>query len=86
MVSEQFAHEYWGGPVNALGKQIRGGPKDEWREVMSVVENVHQDGVDKEAPASVYLPMLTVSFGDDYASRDVAFAIRSSRAGSEGSW
>ena len=83
MVSEQFAHQYWGGPRNALGKQIRGGPKDEWHEIVGVVEDVHQDGVDKEAPASVYLPILTILFGGDYASRDVAFVIRSSRAGSE---
>ena len=84
MVSEQFAHQYWGGPRNVLGKQIRGGPKDEWHEIVGVVEDVHQDGVDKEAPASVYLPILTILFGGDYASRDVAFVIRSSRAGSEG--
>jgi len=85
MVSEQFAREHWGGrPLSALGKQIRGGPKDEWHEIVGVVENVHQDGVDKEALASVYLPILTLSFGGDYASRDAAFVIRSSRAGSEG--
>jgi ABC-type antimicrobial peptide transport system permease subunit len=49
------------------------------------VADVHQDGVDKEAPASVYLPIMATFFGGDYVSRDVAFVFRSSRAGSAGS-
>ena len=84
MVSEKFARDYWHDPSSAIGKQIGGGPKNPWREVVGVVGDVHQDGVDKEAPASVYLPVLASFFGGDYVSRDVAFAIRSPRASSEG--
>jgi predicted permease len=84
MVSEQFARDYWHDPSSAIGKQIGGGPKSPWREVVGVVGDLHQNGVDKEAPASVYLPVLASFFGGDYVSRDVAFIIRSPRAGSEG--
>src|SRR5260370_42499851 len=44
---------------SALGKQIRVSPKDNWREIVGVVGDVHDDGVDKEAPSSVYWPILT---------------------------
>ena len=84
MVSEKFARDYWHDSLSAIGKQIGGGPKNPWREVVGVVGDVHQDGVDKEAPASVYLPVLATFFGGDYVSRDVAFAFRSPRAGSAG--
>ena len=84
MVSEKFARDYWHDPSSAIGKQIGGGPKNPWREIVGVVGDVYQDGVDKEAPASVYLPVLASFFGGDYVSRDVAFSIRSPRAASEG--
>lgn len=84
MVSEKFARDFWHDPSSAIGKQIGGGPKNPWREVVGVVGDVHQDGVDKEAPASVYLPALVSFFGGDYVSRDVTFALRSPRAASAG--
>jgi predicted permease len=87
IVSEKFAREYWGDPSNALGKQIREGPKGDWREVVGVVGDVYQNGVDKEAPTSVYWPILVARFKgsqDVLAQRDVSFAIRSPRASSEG--
>jgi predicted permease len=84
MVSEKFARDFWRDPSSAIGKQIGGGPKNPWREIVGVVGDVRQDGVDKEAPASVYLPVLASFFGGDYVSRDVAFAIRSPRAASAG--
>ena len=87
MVSEKLARKYWTDPISALGKQIRTTPNDEWREVVGVVGDVHQDGVDKEVPTSVYWPILITHLGADvdvYVSRNVAFTIRSPRAGSEG--
>lgn len=84
IVSEKFAREYWHDPSSALGKQIRERANGDWREVIGVVKNVYQDGVDKEAPTSVYWPVLAAHFfpGGD-VRRNVAFAIRSPRAGSE---
>jgi putative ABC transport system permease protein len=87
IVSEKLAREYWHDPSSALGKHIQAGQKDDWREVVGVVGDVHQDGVDKEAPTSVYWPILVSRFQgspDVQARPNVTFAIRSPRAGSEG--
>jgi predicted permease len=85
IVSEKLARDYWHDPSHALGKQIRSAPKDDWREVVGVVGDIHDDGMDKEAPASVYWPILAAHFGgeDVEVQRSVAFTIRSPRAGSE---
>jgi len=37
IVSEKLAREYWHNPSDALGKQVRANPKDDWREVVGVV-------------------------------------------------
>lgn len=84
MVSENFARQYWANPASALGKKIR--EVKDWREIIGVVGDVHQDGVDKEAPLSVYWPILTFEIDGNPAEgvrRRVAFAIRSQRTGSE---
>jgi predicted permease len=85
MVSENFAREYWGSPANALGKHVRGSTKDDWREIVGVVADVHDDGMNKDAPTIAYWPLLMSHFGgdDENVRRWVAFTIRSPRAGSE---
>jgi predicted permease len=85
IISEQMARELWGQPAAALGKRIRSGPTDDWREVVGVVKDVHADGMDKEAPTTVYWPLLLSKFEGDAETdrRSVTFAIRSERAGSE---
>jgi putative ABC transport system permease protein len=85
IVSEKLAREYWHDPAGSLGKQIRSTTKDDWREVVGVVGDVHDDGVGKEAPSSVYWPVLAARFesNDIDVRRYVAFSIRSPRAGSE---
>jgi putative ABC transport system permease protein len=85
IVSENFAHEYWQSSAGALGKRIRVGSTDEWFEVIGVAANVHDNGVNKEAPATVYWPVLMNRFEGEnmFARRDTAFAIRSPRTGSE---
>jgi predicted permease len=85
VVSENLAREYWKEPANALGKRIRVATTDDWREVIGVVGDVHDNGMNMEAPASVYWPLLMDRFEGDgtRVRRDVAFAIRSRRAGSE---
>jgi predicted permease len=87
MVSENFAREYWHDPASALGKQIRRNrTKGQWRNVVGVVADVYQDGVDKEPPYSVYWPILMANYGgrpNVSVERNVTFAIRTPRAGSE---
>jgi predicted permease len=85
LVSENLAREYWHDPGGALGKRIRLGTTDEWREIIGVVADVRDDGVDKKAPTSVYWPILMTDFYGEkpFVRRTAAFAIRSSRAGAE---
>jgi predicted permease len=85
MVSENFAREYWGSPMNALGKRIRVGSKDDWREIVGVIGDVHDDGMNKDAPTVAYWPTSLNHFesGEVSIRRFVVFAIRTSRAGSE---
>ncbi len=85
IVSERVAREYWPDPMSALGKQIRVTPKDDWREIVGVVGNTRDDGMDKDPPKSVYWPMLVAHFeGNDVdVRRFVTYSIRSPRAGSE---
>src|SRR3989454_9667032 len=85
IISENFAREYWNSPANAIGKRIRVGTIDDWREVIGVVSDVHDDGVNKEASSSVYWPLIMDRFEGNPTTvrRGVAFALRSPRAGSE---
>jgi predicted permease len=85
MVSENFAREYWGSPANALGKRIDVSSKDQWREIVGVIGDVHSDGMGRDAPAVAYWPTMMSHFEGDQANirRFVVFAIRSPRAGSE---
>jgi predicted permease len=85
IVSENMAREFWGDPANALGKRIRVSTVDDWREVVGVVGDVHDDGMDMDAPTSVYWPLMMSRFESDpvRVTRSVAFPIRSTRAGSE---
>ncbi|HYK36256.1 ABC transporter permease [Alloacidobacterium sp.] len=84
IVSENFAREYWGSPQNALGKQIRVSSKDDWRQIVGVVGDIHDDGMNKDAPAIAYWPILVAHFESDmfHVSRTVVFAVRTPRAGS----
>jgi predicted permease len=85
MISENLAREYWREPADALGKRIQVSTKDDWREIIGVVGDVHDDGVNKKPPTCVYWPLLQARFESDDISvrRDVAFIIRTPRAGSE---
>jgi len=74
IISENMARENWGDSQDALGKRIRMGTGP-WNVIVGVAENVYDDGVDRQPPAIVYFPGLR---------RGVAFALRSSRAGTEG--
>jgi predicted permease len=84
MVSDNLARELWGSASAALGKRIRESNNSDWREVVGVVADERDDGVDKKAPATAFFPMLMTQFeGDDPAvRRTMSYVIRSPRAGS----
>jgi predicted permease len=84
LISEDFARELAPEPAGALGKRIRVPlDTDDWREVIGVVQNVHELGVHEEAPSFVYYPVLVSNmYGVPVLGRSaVAFVIRSERAG-----
>lgn len=85
LVSESMARDYGHDPASALGKRIRESPKDDWREIVGVIGDVHDDGVNQVAPTSVSWPIMMSHFyaQDLLVRRSLAFTIRSSRAGSE---
>src|SRR5713101_1524632 len=85
MVSENLAREYWPDPSAALGKRIRVSTKDDWREIIGVVGDISDDGVNKHATTSDYWPLLMDHFESDesMSMRDVAYVLRSSRTGSQ---
>ena len=85
LVSENLAREYWRDPAEALGKRIRVGTKDDWRGIVGVVGDIHDDGVNQKAATCVYWPLILDRFESEDVSvrRDVAFAVRSRLAGSQ---
>jgi predicted permease len=85
IISENFAREYWGEPAGALAKRIRVGTKDDWREIVGVVADVRDDGMNQKAPSIAYWPIFMNRFetGPVQIVRNIAFAIRTPRAGSE---
>jgi predicted permease len=84
IISENFARQYWHDAKGALGKRIRVASTDDWREIVGVVQDMHDDGVGKAAPSSVYWPIMMDHFEGQKQTlrRNIAFVIRSPRAGS----
>jgi hypothetical protein len=85
LVSENLAREWWSTPANALGKEIHENPAAPWREVIGVVADVREDGVDNDAPQIVYFPLLMSNYQGNVerTQRSVSYAIRTSRAGEQ---
>src|ERR1700676_1763698 len=86
MVSENFAREMWGSPSAAIGKRLREFSKMPWHEVIGVIQDVREKGVQEKAPEIVYWPPIMENLfgpGPAQAVRTVTFVIRSERAGTE---
>jgi hypothetical protein len=71
-----------GTSADALGKRIRVATTDDWREIIGVVGNVFDNGVSRPSPTTIFWPVLMDRFEGqkEHVARDVAFAIRTSRA------
>jgi len=86
MVSENLAREMWGTPSGALGKRLREDPGLPWREVIGVIQDVREKGVQEKAPEIVYWPPVVENLygrGPAQAIRTATFVIGSERAGTE---
>jgi len=84
MVSENLAREMWGTPSAAIGKRIHVLPQTPWREVVGVVEDVHNNGVQAPSPAIVYWPAVLDSLFPSvpsYIARTLTIVVRNPRAG-----
>ena len=87
IITKNLALELFGTPEAAIGQHIQRfrGPVTE---VVGVVEDIRQNGVDQKPPAIVYWPVLQTEFRGKapqvYASPAVAFVVRSGRSGSAG--
>ncbi len=97
LVSENLAREWWGTPQAAIGKRIRAALTDPWSEVIGVVADLRDDGIDQKTPATAYWPLLrsigargpakAAAAGADApaalgSQRSIAVVIRTPRAGS----
>jgi predicted permease len=74
VVSENFAREFWGEPVNALHKHLRFRREDPWSDVVGVVRNERDDGLNQPALTTVFFPMSP-------GMPTMNFLVRSTRAG-----
>ncbi|UWZ85325.1 ABC transporter permease [Occallatibacter riparius] len=86
IVSENLARESWGSAQAAIGKRFRIMPTQAWIEVVGVAQDVHQNGVDEESPATVYWPvMVKVPWANNAidTQRFVTFVLHSDRAGTD---
>jgi predicted permease len=91
MVTESFARRVWGDPARAVGRRISTGygPGD-WREIIGVVGDVLDDGVDQDPVDIVYWPMVLRGFWSElrgeglWVARRMTYVVRSPRVGTPG--
>ncbi|HEX8454160.1 MAG TPA: ABC transporter permease [Longimicrobium sp.] len=79
VISANLARAYWGDAARAIGKRVRNDPASPWQEVVGVVGDERDDGVDRPATAIVYWPLMHNSYG----SSEMVFVVRSPRAGTQ---
>ena len=86
MVSESLAREYWGSAQAAIGKNFREWTSMPWHQVVGVVEDVRENGVDQVSPETVYWTSMVPGIygpGTFDAKRTVYFTLRTPRAGNQ---
>ncbi len=86
MVSEGLARELFGSPSAAIGKHFREWESMPWHEIVGVVQDVRENGVDQISPATVYWPSMMHDIygpGSFDARRSMFFVMRTDRAGSQ---
>ncbi len=82
MISENLATELWGTPSAAIGKHLREFSSMPWHEVIGVIQDVREKGLQEKSPDIVYwAPLVQNRFAP--AVRTATFVVRSERAGTE---
>jgi predicted permease len=82
MISENLARELWGTPSAAVGKHLREFSDMPWDEVVGVIQDVREKGLQETQPEIVYWPPFDQNRFVP-ALRTATFVIRSDRAGAE---
>ncbi len=84
ILSESLARELWGSPQAAIGKRFQEYPTAPWYQVVGVVQDVRENGVDQVSPTTVYWPIMGHNLygsGGVGVWRNAYFVMRTSRAG-----
>jgi predicted permease len=86
VVSDKLAREYWKNPADAVGKRITQSQQNPWREIIGVVGNERDDGLNQPATTIVYWPMLLKDWWNEPidVERTMAYVVRSQRVGAPG--
>ena len=86
VVTENFAREYWPQPADAVGRRIRPYPSSPWLQIVGVVGDVRDDGVEEDPTTVVFWPMVMEDFFGEglQVQRSLAYVLRSPRVGSPG--
>jgi len=74
IINETMARQYWPGE-NALGRRFKiGGPEDDrpWTEIVGIVADVRQMGIDEPVKAEMYLPYQQINHNPWFIPRDLA--------------
>ncbi|HET9478986.1 MAG TPA: ABC transporter permease, partial [Pyrinomonadaceae bacterium] len=73
IINETMARQYWPGE-NALGRRFNiGDPNDgEWMEIVGIVADVRQMGLDQPVKAEMYVPYQQVTDWPGYVPRELA--------------
>jgi putative ABC transport system permease protein len=83
-----MARQYWPGE-NALGRRFKlGGPEDTdspWRQIVGIVGDVRQMGLDEPVKAEMYMPYQQVKNNSWYIPRDLAIRTTSDTSSLVGS-
>jgi predicted lysophospholipase L1 biosynthesis ABC-type transport system permease subunit len=75
----------WDDPTAAIGRRLRQGPAEPWRELVGVAADLRDNGVHEPAPVTVHWPILRREFwGDTASTRTATFVIRTPRAATAG--
>ncbi len=81
VVNEAYAERFWGDAELAIGRRVQYCCGD-WHEIVGVVANPHDNGVDRAAANVVYWPLAVEGFWgrNPWVPRWFAYAVRTNRS------
>ena len=78
IINETMARQYWPGQ-NALGRRLKIGDPNEpgklWKQIVGIVADIRQMGIDEPVKAEMYLPNEQITDWPGFVPRDLAIRI-----------